>query len=81
MRFQELEISQLPRDTKASSWLEVSPRVDGGDWRLPFLYVIGATAGPTLVVLGAVHGDEYEGVETIPKVFRCVALIPYVVRY
>ena len=42
----------------------------GATWRLPFLYVIGATAGPTLVVLGAVHGDEYEGVETIPEVFR-----------
>ena len=73
MRFQELDISQLPRDSKASAWLEVGPRADGGDWRLPFLYVIGATAGPTLIVLGAVHGDEYEGVETIPEVFRRVA--------
>ena len=70
MRFQELDISQLPRDSKASTWLEVGPRADGGDWRLPFLYVIGATPGPTLLVLGAVHGDEYEGVETIPEVFR-----------
>ena len=73
MRFQELDISQLPRDSKASAWLEVSPRADGSDWRLPFLYVIGGTAGPTLLVLGAVHGDEYEGVETIPEVFRRVA--------
>lgn len=73
MRFQELEISQLPHDSKASSWLEVGTRADGGDWRLPFLYVRGATAGPTLVVLGAVHGDEYEGVETIPEVYRWVA--------
>ena len=72
MRFQELDISQLPRDSKASAWLEVSPRVDGGSWRLPFLYTIGATPGPTLIVLGAVHGDEYEGVETIPEVFRRV---------
>lgn len=73
MRFEDFNISQLPRDSKASAWLEVSPRADGGDWRLPLLYVIGATAGPTLVVLGAVHGDEYEGVETIPEVFRRVA--------
>ena len=73
MRFQELDISQLPRDSKASAWLEVSPRADGSDWRLPLLYVTGATAGPTLLVLGAVHGDEYEGVETIPEVFRRVA--------
>ncbi len=73
MRFQELDISQLPRDSKASAWLEVSPRADGSDWRLPLLYVTGATGGPTLLVLGAVHGDEYEGVETIPEVFRRVA--------
>lgn len=73
MHFQELDISQLPRDSKASAWIEVGPRADGGDWRLPLLYVTGATAGPTLLVLGAVHGDEYEGVETIPEVFRRVA--------
>ena len=35
--------------------------------------MIGATPGPTLLVLGAVHGDEYEGVEAIPAVFRRVA--------
>ena len=69
MRFQDLNISQLPRDSKASEWLAVSRRADGGDWRLPLLYVIGATVGPTLVVLGAVHGDEYEGVETSLKFF------------
>lgn len=72
MRFQEFDISRLPCDSKASAWLEVGSRADGGDWRLPLLYVIGATAGPTLIVLGAVHGDEYEGVETIPEVFRQV---------
>ena len=72
MRFQELDISRFPCDSKASAWLEVGSRADGSDWRLPFLYVIGATGGPTLVVLGAVHGDEYEGVETIPEVFRQV---------
>ena len=73
MRFQELDISQLPCNSKASAWLEVGPRADGGDWRLPFLYVKGAPVGPTLLVLGAVHGDEYEGVETIPEVFRRVS--------
>ena len=73
MRFQELDISRLPRDSKASAWLEVGSRADGSEWRLPLLYAMGATTGPTLLVLGAVHGDEYEGVETIPEVFRRVA--------
>ena len=72
MHFQELDVSQLPRNTKKTGWLEVAPRADGSYWRLPFLYVTGATTGPTLLVLGAVHGDEYEGVETIPLVFQRV---------
>ena len=72
MRIQELDTSQLPCDSKSSAWLTVGPRADGGAWRLPFLYVKGTIAGPTLLVLGAVHGDEYEGVETIPGVFRRV---------
>ncbi len=73
MRFQELDISQLPRASKTSAWLNVGSRADGGNWRLPFLYVVGATPGSTLLVLGAVHGDEYEGVETIPEVFHRIA--------
>jgi predicted deacylase len=72
MHFQELDVSRLPRNTKETGWLEVTPRADGGYWRLPFLYITGAATGPTLLVLGAVHGDEYEGVETIPLVFQRV---------
>ena len=53
MRFQELDISQLPRDAKASAWLEVSPRADGSDWRLPLLYVTGATGGAYVACLGS----------------------------
>lgn len=72
MHFQELDVLNLPRNAKEAGWLEVAPREGGGDWRLPYLYVTGAAAGPMLVVLGAVHGDEYEGVETIPRVFQQV---------
>lgn len=63
------DIERLPRNTKQTGWLRVADRPDGSDWRLPYLYVTGRAAGPTLVVTAGVHGDEYEGVEAIPRVF------------
>ena len=69
MRFADLDIAQLPRNSKMATRLEVASRPDGGAWCLPFLYVTGKEAGPTLVVVAGVHGDEYEGVEAIARVF------------
>ncbi len=63
-------IADLPSATKATDWLPVATRTDGTLWQLPVLYVTGAKPGPTLIVTGAVHGDEYEGIETIPLVFQ-----------
>ena len=34
--------------------------------------VTGATTGPTMIVIAGVHGDEYEGIETIPRVFNAL---------
>ena len=70
MPIDALDLPGLPRLHKDRRWLTIAPRADGGDWRLPFLCVTGATPGPTLVVTAAVHGDEYEGVETIATLFR-----------
>ena len=72
MHFRDFNISDLPRHHKETGWLEVAARADGGAWQLPLLYVTGAASGPTLVVTAAVHGDEYEGVEAIPRVFQQV---------
>ncbi|MBX3051340.1 MAG: succinylglutamate desuccinylase/aspartoacylase family protein [Caldilineaceae bacterium] len=72
MNFQDFHISALPRNQKQRGWLTVATRADGGEWRLPLLYVTGAEPGPTLVVTAAVHGDEYEGVEAIPRIFHKV---------
>ncbi len=69
MHFEAFDISQLPSGEKATGWLEVASRADGGSWRLPLLYVKGTTAGPTLAVTAAVHGNEYEGVEAVPRIF------------
>jgi len=70
MHFSEFDLPGLPVGEKATSWLDVAGRADGGVWRLPLLYVTGQAAGPTLVVTAAVHGDEYEGVEAIPQIFQ-----------
>lgn len=72
MRIQDFEIDQLRRGEKLSAWLDIARRVDGGDWRLPLLTVIGAEEGPTLLVLAGVHGDEYEGIAAIPQVYRAI---------
>ena len=41
MNFEEFDISKLPSGEKATGWLEVASRADGGSWRLPLLYVKG----------------------------------------
>ena len=72
MRIRDFEIDQLPRDGKQSAQLDIAPRADGGDWQMPLLTVNGAEAGPILLVLAGVHGDEYEGIAAIPKVYRAI---------
>lgn len=65
----EFMLDALTPGTKTKAWLSVAPRTDGNQWRLPVLAVKGTQPGPTLVVLAAVHGDEYEGIEAIPLAF------------
>ena len=72
MDFKAFDISRIPAGEKGTDWLEVAPRADGRTWQLPLLYVTGASAGATLVVTAGVHGNEYEGVEAIPRIFEQV---------
>ena len=74
MHFEEFDISKLPSGEKATGWLEVASRADGGSWRLPLLYVKGTTAGPTLAVTAAVHGNEYEGPVALKHLMREIPL-------
>ncbi len=69
MHFQDFDVSQLPQNYEAMDWLDVAPRTDGSMWRLPLMAMTGATAGPTLLVIAGVHGDEYEGIAAIPRIF------------
>lgn len=73
MHFRDFDISTLPRNDEVMDWLEVAPRADGGMWRLPLMAISGTQEGPTLVVTAGIHGDEYEGVETIPRIFSKIS--------
>ena len=68
MHISELDVNQLERGKKNACLLDISPRVEGGWWQLPLLTVTGSNPGPILVVFAGVHGDEYEGVEAIPRI-------------
>lgn len=72
MHIRDFELDQLRRADKQSYWLDIAGRADGGNWRLPLLTIIGAEAGPTLLVFAGVHGDEFEGIAAIPQVFRAI---------
>lgn len=65
-----MDLLNLPRNQKSADWATVASRADGGMWRLPLLTVTGAEPGPTLIVTAGVHGDEYEGIETIARLYQ-----------
>ena len=69
MYFKDFTVSQLLPHQKKTGWLSVASRADGDVWRLPLLTITGVEGGPTLVVTAAVHGNEYEGIEAIPRIF------------
>jgi len=73
MHFRDFDISILPRNYEVMDWLDVTPRADESMWRLPFMVMSGTKAGPTLLVTAGIHGDEYEGMEAIPRIFERIA--------
>lgn len=56
--------NELPWTSRSTFALEVEPGIS-----LTGLALRGREPGPTLAVLGAVHGDEYEGVMTVLELF------------
>lgn len=58
------------RGVKEKGWLEFKYRNTGEPIRFPVGTVHGATDGPTLVVLGGMHGSEFCGIEAAIQLFR-----------
>jgi predicted deacylase len=67
-----MEIADLKvrQGEKTAGYLPVAPRGDGTYVRLPLFAVNGVHEGPTFVVSGGVHGDEFEGPEAIRRIWR-----------
>ncbi len=73
----EVETASLPRGEKSRLQLVVAGDLPG-PLALPALMAIGREAGRTLLVVAGVHGNEYEGMEAIRRVFA--ALDPATMR-
>ena len=59
-----------PQGMKEKSWLEFKYPQTGEPIRFPMGTVRGAADGPTLAVLGGMHGSEYAGVEAAIRLFN-----------
>ena len=58
-------LASLPRGSTGRGWLDTGATPDGQPVVIPVLIAKGAESGQRLVVLGGVHGDEYEGPSAI----------------
>lgn len=59
----------VPPGARGRFWLDLFP-TPAGVLSLPVLVVRGARPGPTLTAVAGVHGDEFEGMAAIHRVFR-----------
>lgn len=73
MRLDEFRPEGVPPGAKETLYLDVAPLPKGDALRLAVLVARGQAEGPTLLVLGGVHGDEYEGPHAVRTVFRELA--------
>src|SRR5262245_38846709 len=60
----------LPPGNKAAVSFPVTTRADGTPVALPLLLVRGATDGKTLLVSAGVHGDEFEGMAALHRLYE-----------
>ena len=63
MHARDFDADALPLGLLHRLWLDIAPRAEGGAWQLPVIALRGARPGPRLTLFGAVHGDEYDGLE------------------
>lgn len=54
---------------KETRYLETTA-ADGSEIRVPLASATGASDGPTLAIIGGVHGSEYAGIEAVRQIFQ-----------
>jgi predicted deacylase len=67
---EQIVLACNPLSSKAEIHSEITRWLDKGNLCLPVLAARGIDRGEMLVATGGVHGDEYEGVEAIYRVFE-----------
>jgi uncharacterized protein len=72
MPVQDFEWPALARSSCHAIYLQTADPDLGPASHLPLLAVSGHRPGPVLLVLAGVHGDEFEGMEAIPRIFEHV---------
>lgn len=60
----------LPPASKTTLMLDIAPLTVGPMLQLPVLVARGRQPGKTVVALGGIHGDEYEGMTAVRDIFR-----------
>jgi len=68
MCLSDIELSGIPAPCKLAGWAPVLPGF-GEPVSVPLMIARGVASGPTIVAVAGVHGNEYEGMETIRRVF------------
>lgn len=71
MRVDDFHHEQIAFGTKRSYVLTFGP---GAEECVPLNLVKGRLPGPTLLIMAGVHGDEYEGIQTVIKLFRTLSV-------
>jgi predicted deacylase len=56
-------------NSKDKMYFDINVLPDGSPVRLPLMVVHGREPGKTMLVLGAIHGDEHEGPQAVREIF------------
>ncbi len=67
------QVSEIPAGRPVSAYIDFDCGLDMPA-SLPVRAARGATAGPTLFVVAGIHGNEYEGMEAIRRIWRSIDL-------
>ena len=66
---EHFDLDAIAPGGKRAQRIDVCELTGGDVLRLPVLVVRGANPGPTIAVLGGVHGDEYEGPYAVRRLY------------
>lgn len=71
---QRFQLESFPGGSKEQAYLTFSSGADvEADAEIPLHIIRGAATGPCLLILAAIHGDEYEGVQTVIELGRSLS--------